>query len=555
MIGFVRPILLAAAWALALPRPSFALAAPPTSEASPPDGSDLVETIDATAKSAPGASEAELTAPVPSAPVPSAPVPGPSVAPSTAPVTASPEQSSERFELHGWARQSLELGLSKPPVPSADDRTILPYDQLAAKSQLFIRARYSRARWFEANVSGAISYSLFETAPAHADTTFDGFNGQSVRGVVEPQLYEAFIGLFTQDLDVRIGQQRLAWGNAEFLSPNDVMNARDLRDPLLSEAELRRIPSLMLRADLDLGFATLQGVVEPAFTPDRYDVYGSNWAAVQPDAPIWARGLANLAARSLDPTLQEPAQRLLAATQYPKSNFTAPVLGARLSWSAAGLDVNYYYQYGFDGPLLEVEPAFAQNLASLDYNTIGLANLQPWLSAIDAGTPPLAVRFVRRHHVGLDLATTAGPVALRLDAAYQSKRVFSRRDLIGVVSPSLEGVLSAEYQTGDQHKLALLEVEYTRVVDAPNAPLLIYSRDTAALAGDVRWPIWRAFGFELRGLLGLTSRTVIAQPELNLQSEHWVLSLGGVLLDGEAYSLGGHFRRNLEVYSKVKLLF
>jgi len=555
MIGFVRPILLAAAWALALPRPSFALAAPPTSEASPPDGSDLVETIDATAKSAPGASEAELTAPVPSAPVPSAPVPGPSVAPSTAPVTASPEQSSERFELHGWARQSLELGLSKPPVPSADDRTILPYDQLAAKSQLFIRARYSRARWFEANVSGAISYSLFETAPAHADTTFDGFNGQSVRGVVEPQLYEAFIGLFTQDLDVRIGQQRLAWGNAEFLSPNDVMNARDLRDPLLSEAELRRIPSLMLRADLDLGFATLQGVVEPAFTPDRYDVYGSNWAAVQPDAPIWARGLANLAARSLDPTLQEPAQRLLAATQYPKSNFTAPVLGARLSWSAAGLDVNYYYQYGFDGPLLEVEPAFAQNLASLDYNTIGLANLQPWLSAIDAGAPPLAVRFVRRHHVGLDLATTAGPVALRLDAAYQSKRVFSRRDLIGVVSPSLEGVLSAEYQTGDQHKLALLEVEYTRVVDAPNAPLLIYSRDTAALAGDVRWPIWRALGFELRGLLGLTSRTVIAQPELNLQSEHWVLSLGSVLLDGEAYSLGGHFRRNLDAYSKVKLLF
>ena len=550
MIGFVRPILLAAAWALALPRPSFALAAPPTSEASPPDGSDLVETIDATAKSAPGASEAELTAPVPSAPVP-----GPSVAPWTAPVTASPEQSSERFELHGWARQSLELGLSKPPVPSADDRTILPYDQLAAKSQLFIRARYSRARWFEANVSGAISYSLFETAPAHADTTFDGFNGQSVRGVVEPQLYEAFIGLFTQDLDVRIGQQRLAWGNAEFLSPNDVMNARDLRDPLLSEAELRRIPSLMLRADLDLGFATLQGVVEPAFTPDRYDVYGSNWAAVQPDAPIWARGLANLAARSLDPTLQEPAQRLLAATQYPKSNFTAPVLGARLSWSAAGLDVNYYYQYGFDGPLLEVEPAFAQNLASLDYNTIGLANLQPWLSAIDAGAPPLAVRFVRRHHVGLDLATTAGPVALRLDAAYESKRVFARRDLIGVVSPSLEGVLSAEYQTGDQHKLALLEVEYTRIVDAPNAPLLIYSRDTAALAGDVRWPIWRAFGFELRGLLGLTSRTVIAQPELNLQSEHWVLSLGSVLLDGEAYSLGGHFRRNLDAYSKVKLLF
>jgi len=510
----------------------------------PPNDADLVETIDPN------------TSPTPPAPVDAAsPVPRPpAAAPAAPPALKTPSQ--ERFELHGWARQSLEIGLSKQPSARGEtEQTSVPDDQLVARSQLFLRARYSRARWFEANVSGAVSYSLLERAPSDSDTTFNGFNGESVRGVIEPQLYEAYVGLFSPRLDVRIGQQRLAWGNADFLSPNDVMNARDLRDPFLSEDELRHIPTLMLRADWDLGFATLQGVVEPGYTPDRYDVYGSNWAIVQPDAPRWARGLSNLAGRTLDPSLQEPAQRFLQATRYPKNDFTAPVLGARLFWSVAGLDVNYYYQYGFDGPLVEMDPSFAASLAGVDWSSAGLADLQPWLAAIDAGKPPLSVSFIRRHHVGVDVAKTVGPVALRLDAAYQTKRVFLRRDVTGFVSPTLQCVLSAEYQTGDKDKLALLELAYTHLVDASATRLLIYDQDTLGLVADVRWPLLGILGFELRGLLGIRPRNAIVQPELNLKFQPWTISLGALWLGGEEDSLGHYFRRNLEAYAKVKLLF
>jgi len=119
----------------------------------------------------------------------------------------------------------------------------------------------------------------------------------------------------------------------------------------------------------------------------------------------------------------------------------------------------------------------------------------------------------------------------------------------------IQGVLSAEYQTGDKDKLALLEVVYTHVIDTPAVPLLIYERDTVGVAADVRWPLWRALGFELRGLFGIRPRTAIVQPELNLKHQSWVVSLGGLWLDGEAYSLGRYFRRNIEAYAKVKLLF
>ena len=520
-------------------------AAPP--KADPGSEGDLVETIDP---------DAPATTPLPPTGAPVAPALLPPPAPVLDARTDTRAPDPDRFELHGWARQSLEVGLSKRDSRSNDaDPTALSYDQMAAKSQLLIRARYSHARWFEANISGVISYSVFEQAPEQATTTFNGINGESARGVLEPSLHELYLGFFTPHLDIRIGQQRVAWGNTDLASPNDVVNARDLRDPFVGEDELQHIPTFMLRADLDLGFATLQGIVQPIYTPDRYDVYGANWAGIQPDAPVWVRGLANLAQRSLDPTLQESAERLLLATRYPKSDFTEPVLGARFSWSAGGVDFNTYYQYGFDGPLVKIDPMFEASLSSIDFNHAGLADLDPWLAAVDAGAHPLRSTYVRRHHAGMDVATALGPFAFRFDFAYESKRVFFRRDLIGVVTPTVGAVLSAEYQTADNDKLALIELVYLSLIDAPPAPLLIYDRNTLAVGTDVRWPLWRQLGFGLRGLAGVNPRSYAVQPELNLKFDAWVLSGGALWLDGERYSFGQHFRRNIEGYGKLKVLF
>src|SRR4051812_32695519 len=149
-IGCSRFAALGAASMLALLRTTVVMAGEPEAD-------DIVESID---QDAPAAD----AGPAEPAPAKAESVPEPA-ARSRLP---APSASPERFELHGWARQTLELGLSKPAPDSSDtDATTVPYDQLAAKSQLFIRARYSRASWFEANVSGALSYSLLETAPAH----------------------------------------------------------------------------------------------------------------------------------------------------------------------------------------------------------------------------------------------------------------------------------------------------------------------------------------------------------------------------------------------------
>jgi hypothetical protein len=468
----------------------------------------------------------------------------------TAPAPA-PRVTEERFELHGWARQSLEAGLGSD-LPNGAPLTV-PYDRFIARSQLFLRARYSRGQWFEANVSGALSYSLREQT-VERQGLLEGF-GHGKRGSLEPRLHELFVGFFSRRVDLRIGQQRLAWGKGEFLSPNDVVNARDTRDPFVSESELRSLPTFLLRADFDLGFGSFQAVVSPVFVPDRVDVYGSNWAAIQPDAPPWARGLAGITRRSIDPSLQDSTQPFLLATRLPASDFTEPQLGARFAWSRGPVDSSYYYHYGFDGPLVAMDPELAGSLAQVDFSQAGLSALGPWLAAIDAGQTPFRSTYVRRHHVGMDLAAALGPFVLRLDAAYQSRRVFYQRDLMGTVSGSFQAVTSLEYQTGDTGKLLLVEAMVLRMLDAPAQPLLIYDRNTFAGAAALRWPLWRALGVELRAVFGLRPTTAVLQPAVNADFDWLVLTLGGLWLKGEPYSLGDHFARNRELYFKAKVLF
>lgn len=465
--------------------------------------------------------------------------------PSSAPTFTSPPPSPERFELHGWARQSIELGLGSRVYQEEDPRPgDLPYDRLISRSQLFARARYSRGDSFEVNLSGILGYSWLQEGPNHPSIRFNGFNGQRTEGVLEPALHELFVAFFFESVDLRIGQQRLAWGRADFFSPNDVVNPRDNRDPFLAEPELRTVPTPLLRADMDLPFGSLQAVFSPLYVPDRGDIAGSNWAGVQPDAPLVLR---ELIATGLAPSA--------LTVELPEQNLTAPQAGARFAWSHSGWDFAHYYHYGFDGPSVELDPLVASRLSSPDLRNVSTEELPVLVDAIDSGNAPFSLRFRRRHHVGLDLGTTVGPFALRLEGAYQSQRVFYRQDLLSFVSPSLLGVASVELQTGERDKGALVEWVYIRVLDRPDAALLSYARDTLGVAANVRWTLLSPVFAELRAVIGIEPRTLILEPIVSARFGGSTISAGGLWLGGDDGSLGHYFRRNRELFLRVRYSF
>ena len=78
---------------------------------------------------------------------------------------------------------------------------------------------------------------------------------------------EAYIdiyGFLTEDLDVRIGRQRIVWGTADKLNPTDNLNPDDLEDIFDFG---RHLGSNSLMATYYLNDITFSGVFIPVFTP------------------------------------------------------------------------------------------------------------------------------------------------------------------------------------------------------------------------------------------------------------------------------------------------
>ena len=99
----------------------------------------------------------------------------------------------------------------------------------------------------------------------------------------EPFLGEAFLDLYTRWVDVRVGQQTLAFGANAVLAPTDVLNPRDFRQGLvLPEPEDLKLPVFAARGLANVGPLTVTGVWVPFFVADRYDVFGQDQALLQP---------------------------------------------------------------------------------------------------------------------------------------------------------------------------------------------------------------------------------------------------------------------------------
>ena len=472
-------------------------------------------------------------------------------------VEARPERAVDRTDVAGWARESGEWTLTQSGYRQGSPNPFdVPHDRLVSRTQLYARASHLRGHWFEATVSGLLGYSFREQGPLDAGG-FNGVNGQSTRADAEVDLRELYIGLFSKHVDLRIGQQRVAWGRADLQSPNDVLNARDLRDPILAEPELRHVPTPLVRLDIDLGHLNVEIVGTPVFVPDVYDVYGANWSPIQEGAPAAIKGLFGSVWPLVDPTKQEQLGALLHDTQLPASNWTAPSAGTKLSTVIAGMDLDLYYHYGFDTtPYVAISPSFGAFLGTLNFQTFRPSDLTPVLQELDAGIQPFSATYIRRHHVGFDATATAGPVVLRLDGAYETQRVYYHVKFTSFSSPTALGVASVEYQTGDIDKVLLLEGTYTRIVDQPDAPLLGYHQDSYGVAGTLRWPIGGGIAIDLRGLVGIEPVSFALQPAFRWKlNDSFFLKAGAVLLGGEEESVGWYYRHNTSAFVQAKYSF
>lgn len=187
---------------------------------------------------------------------------------------AAPEAAPDKIEVRGFARTTAQFGLGEGSAPgNAPASDHVAYERAQSVNQMYLDVRYTRGKHFQAVISGSLAYTA-AVIEGRAGETLD--SRVVATTLFEPTLREAYLGLYSDRVDLRLGQQRIVWGNSEGAAPNDVLNARDTRNRMQLDSEMVNIPTLAARADFDLGIAVLGVVAQPFFIPDKSSIYGGN---------------------------------------------------------------------------------------------------------------------------------------------------------------------------------------------------------------------------------------------------------------------------------------
>ncbi len=208
------------------------------------------------------------------------------------------------------------------------------------------------------------------------------------KGIVDPynmEVREAYVQLFgflSENLDVKIGRQRITWGTADKLNPTDNLNPYDLED-ILDFGRHRGSDAISFDYYFNSEFS-LQGAFIPFFQPANMPV--------------------GIFANALAPSMEMPPGMTLKGFNdtilIPRYNLGgSSTVGLKFKGFAAGFDFSLSYVWGYDGM------PFATYNTFVPVDAVGGININSQLS------------FNRTHIFGADMAGSIGGVGVWAEAA------------------------------------------------------------------------------------------------------------------------------------------
>lgn len=205
------------------------------------------------------------------------------------------------------------------------------------------------------------------------------------------ELREAYVNLFGSFLDVRVGQQIIAWGRADGVNPTDLLTPRNMgtRSPNLDD---RRLANLALRSNVYFGPLRLESVWIPVYQPSRF------------------------------PPFELPGGLEMGPAENPDFDLANGTMAQRLHVEAGPVEASVSYIRGF-APF----PGLAMRSFQIERPQLP-PNLPPnappptpeQLLASMPDTPPeigVGFKAYRQQVVGADFATSLGAMGLRGEAA------------------------------------------------------------------------------------------------------------------------------------------
>jgi len=219
--------------------------------------------------------------------------------------------------------------------------------------------------------------------PAY-NSAYDLYN----KGIIDPyniEIREAYFkvtGFIINDLDLKIGRQRIAWGTADKLNPTDNLNPYDFED-ILDFGRHRGSDAVSLDYWINEKFS-IHGSYIPFYQPANLPVGIFSDVLSQPF--IVPEGIT---IKSMNDTLITPAYNLAESS----------IAGIKLKGLVGSFDFSLSYVWGRDG------------LPYVNYNTFIPADMT---GGVDINSH---LQFARTHIFGFDLAGNLGGIGVWAEAA------------------------------------------------------------------------------------------------------------------------------------------
>ncbi len=326
---------------------------------------------------------------------------------------------------------------------------------------------------------------------------------------------ENYVDVGAGDWDFRVGRQHVVWGEMVGLFFADVVSAKDLREFILPDFDILRIPQWAARAEYFKGDFHAEAVWIPV---PSYDEIGKPGAEFFPAVPPPPAGFATLFDNEQFP------QRRLANANY----------GLRLSLLRNGWDVSGFYYRSLDA-----QPTF--------YRTI-VADPQPAFV--------YQARHDRIDQWGGTVAKDFGAAVFKAEAVYTRGRSYSvlRADDDGVVrQDTLDVVGGLDFALPADTRLNLQLFERAFFDHDPD---IVFKRHEPGLSVLLNRKLAARVEAEVLYIASLRRTDSLLRPRIAWDFRpNWRLTFGADIFEGPPLGLFGQFADRDRVYTEIRYSF
>jgi hypothetical protein len=327
---------------------------------------------------------------------------------------------------------------------------------------------------------------------------------------------ENYLDIGAGDLDFRIGRQHVVWGEMVGLFFADVVSAKDLREFILPDFDVLRIPQWAARAEYFKGDFHAEAVWIPVPSYDDIGKPGAEFfPAVPPPPPGFATQFSN--------------------EQFPRRTLGHTNFGARVSYLHDGWDGSAFYYHSMDA-----QPTF--------YRTIELA-------------PQPAFVYQARHdriwQAGGTLAKDLGPAVFKAELVYTNGRgynVLRPTDDDGIVRQNtLDVIAGLDFSLPADTRL---NVQLFNRTFFDHDPDIVPKRNEPGASLLVNHKLSDRLQAEVLYISSLVRSDYMVRPRVIYDvARNWLLIGGLDIFGGPPLGFFGQFANRDRVYAQVRYSF